>query len=1129
MIKKEYNSKLKEYPALTNIPDFAVHRSMFIGCGGLGFESVNLLKKRVQSYFGEDLKPFKPLKFLSIDSANAQFQETESALDIHNEVLRLKLEGWQNISEQYPGVRDDWFPRMDEMPADIREKILREFPAGAKGCGTTRIFGRLGIFSDNFDKDLAEHIREFANRQVEGKYNLNEMDKDAVVEDPEELYFYIITSIGGGTGTGVFMDTAAIIRSVQAELSTGNTWHIYGVFVLPTLLTRAEPSGGIDKLNANSYAALKELMHFLDGKPFQARYGQSAERTVSIDGKTTGTTLFNVAFLLDGETQEGFALHGRLEVANFISGMLFKLSLSKAGDQHFQRHIDQAMSGVFNERIPVSGDGRIVAPQRPSFAAFGWATAHTPLAEMIEYAQIKAAIKILIDVGTDSESAKLNDAEVSDYFFKPASGVEDNRFIDLTGLTKIIDNSYWNIQARCEHKEQIDETSRKIRLYRYDYFKSACFAGLKKIKGQSMDEILDTLSTAMRKDLKPEKLINLADDFLRKYLGESLSEKKLFNPSESGKLGKAILQAQKKGQGFILAGLEDLGEDLDELRERANHQIDNLNKRLEKAKKDRQESFNEFQEDSNEYLTSFLWKIGIGKDVKNILEDFFDSDNKCKKFLFEKEVLVLLVKTIIPGYEEQVDNWYNHIISTGERSKECIAALQRKKKAVLTGIGTNAGCDFNIRFSDTVRKKFAKLFFEAINLAEIINDIKNHGVKIGTPPATKTVIECLNDLTALEITDLLIEIISKATDKAIDSDNSAESIFRLNFDDFTSTNKGNIFWNNDSGGDIQAIHSKLLRHGERMVKLSDFGGTEEKRYIFNSSTWESISGGANRLPGFYPHKISYIELALGFAPYQLFYIHKWHKAYKKLMKEGEPLHIFKGARTWDEPYTVYFYNIDAEGIFELACKREFGGFIKKEEDNLYRITNKIRVDRFADGDCCRFTIQDNPADIIDELHASRDIYEWLLKKTIIEIEQNADDDFKSNLASEDWLPGEMRKILGGTNVAGKGIKSPSNLFNLALKFDLIQKIEEDLYELKVKFLPQTTGCDWFVREDRKTIIKELRMNEPLFELICKKIIKHVEFRVTDRAAKVELFKQLMPYLPPHFKGPLQEEYPESNV
>ncbi len=119
-----------------------------------------------------------PLKFLSVDSADAQLQESGSVLDVQNETLRLNLKGWRNISEQYPGVRDDWFPKMNALPADIREKILREFPAGAQGCGTTRIFGRLGIFCDNFDQDLTAHIKEFAMRTVENRYNVKQLSKN---------------------------------------------------------------------------------------------------------------------------------------------------------------------------------------------------------------------------------------------------------------------------------------------------------------------------------------------------------------------------------------------------------------------------------------------------------------------------------------------------------------------------------------------------------------------------------------------------------------------------------------------------------------------------------------------------------------------------------------------------------------------------------------------------------------------------------------------------------------------------------------------------------------------------------------------------------------------------------------
>ena len=121
---------------------------------------------------------------------------------------------------------------------------------------------------------------------------------------------------------------------------------------------------------------------------------------------------------------------------------------------------------------------------------------------------------------------------------------------------------------------------------------------------------------------------------------------------------------------------------------------------------------------------------------------------------------------------------------------------------------------------------------------------------------------------------------------------------------------------------------------------------------------------------------------------------------------------------------------------------------------------------------------------------------------------------------------------GAIDKTGKGIKKPERLFDLALQFGLIEKItkdDEELYELKVYFLPETRECEWSIREDRETIIKELRLNEPLFELFCGKMIKNVELTAMEKDAKVKLFKELMPYLPPHFKGPLEEEYPAANV
>lgn len=393
----------------------------------------------------------------------------------------------------------------------------------------------------------------------------------------------------------------------------------------------------------------------------------------------------------------------------------------------------------------------------------------------------------------------------------------------------------------------------------------------------------------------------------------------------------------------------------------------------------------------------------------------------------------------------------------------------------------------------------------------------------------------LHKCTTQEITEKIINIIKKATDRASNaSKDKGKSIFRLNFDDFTSNDTDSIFWNSDSGGDIQAIHSKLIRHGERMVKIEGFGGAEENHHIFNSYIWEEKIKD-NLLQGLYAHKVTHMELALGFAPYQLFYIHKWYRAYKKLIEKGEPLHIFKDAVTWDEPYTVYFYNIEAEKIFELACKREFGGFIKEDKDNQFQI-NKIKINRFAGGHCC-FTIQDNRPDIIRELNSNSDIYGQLLEDTIKAVIECDDNDYNSKLAKEEWLSvyhqNKLQPVAATITDRNKmGIKNPVRLFELALEHGLIKKNnikDEDLYELKVNFFPKTRECDCFIKESKTTIIKELELNEPLFELFCNRMIEYVEYTANNRNIRVNLFKELIPYLPPHLRGPLEEGYPDANV
>ncbi len=78
---------------------------------------------------------------------------------------------------------------------------------------------------------------------------------------------YVVASLAGGTGSGMFLDVAYVSRTVLRELGQGDA-EVVGVFLVPTA-DRA-PSNPLPL--GNACAALKELAHFAAGVPFTARY-----------------------------------------------------------------------------------------------------------------------------------------------------------------------------------------------------------------------------------------------------------------------------------------------------------------------------------------------------------------------------------------------------------------------------------------------------------------------------------------------------------------------------------------------------------------------------------------------------------------------------------------------------------------------------------------------------------------------------------------------------------------------------------------------------------------------------------------------------------------------------------------
>ena len=212
----------------------------------------------------------------------------------------------------------------ERMGEDERiKRVMNELQDSLDGCSQVRLVGRTCLFMEKTIQNLGNHLREgleglskcYAVEDLSNyklAWDFHEHDKPKYFNwrrrEKDKLHFVIISSLGGGgTGTGIFMDIAAIIRgilnepNIKDQLKYGRNAKTFGLFVLPHCM---ETRSNTRKLRANSYSALKELDYFLSGHPFNVDYSIFDEQlgAITLDNKTAENRLFQGVYLFEGET-----------------------------------------------------------------------------------------------------------------------------------------------------------------------------------------------------------------------------------------------------------------------------------------------------------------------------------------------------------------------------------------------------------------------------------------------------------------------------------------------------------------------------------------------------------------------------------------------------------------------------------------------------------------------------------------------------------------------------------------------------------------------------------------------------------------------------------------------------------
>jgi hypothetical protein len=118
------------------------------------------------------------------------------------------------------------------------------------GAGGIRTVGRLALWGKNDEGSNFSNVFSTIHNAYQNVGSYTQKD----IKDKEPPAIYIIGSLTGGTGSGIFIDMAYIVREIIS-----NTKDVYGLFMIPN---KPLDMSNNETMYANTYGALRDLENY---------------------------------------------------------------------------------------------------------------------------------------------------------------------------------------------------------------------------------------------------------------------------------------------------------------------------------------------------------------------------------------------------------------------------------------------------------------------------------------------------------------------------------------------------------------------------------------------------------------------------------------------------------------------------------------------------------------------------------------------------------------------------------------------------------------------------------------------------------------------------------------------------
>lgn len=322
---------------------------MVVGVGGMGTNTVRAVKRRFRNVWNADAYANAGQAGGAQSASGISAGLSGDKLPGMLQLLALDTEPLVNRLDQEPLFADEFaymgkfdatrlIDNIDQHPEIGSWWNYPSIPLGYihNGAKQLRPIGRLSFFRNyvtfkqmletkvtNLDKIRDMEVAQNRGFPVIGNYQL----------------IYVVSSLCGGTGAGMFMDTAHRIRA-----HVRNNARVVGIFYLPDVL-EGQISSDIQRrrIRANAYAAMKELNYFQETQRFKELY-PSEQRELP----DTPYAPFDFIFLVGRTNRHGTSLNSKTDAENMAAHLIQLTTMSHLSNEILGLEVNVVRERMFD-------------------------------------------------------------------------------------------------------------------------------------------------------------------------------------------------------------------------------------------------------------------------------------------------------------------------------------------------------------------------------------------------------------------------------------------------------------------------------------------------------------------------------------------------------------------------------------------------------------------------------------------------------------------------------------------------------------------------------------------------------------------------------------------------------------